>query len=334
MPEPPVEEPVVGVGGEGAGSRRRAAGAVATGLFLLVALAAVAIALRGDWAAWSGLEEETRGYVWDLSVLPLLAALAAGVTALLVSGVVWVWLFRAAGGRTGGAEAVAAWLGSNLGRYLPGKVWQLTSLAAWIRTRGDSGATALAVSLALQAAVLVAAAAVAAVTLGTRAFAGTDPRVVGAALAVAALALSPPVLRRAIRWGRRVLRERGEADIGGLDTARLMGAGLCALLLWTLYGLGFWALIHGLVSGGPVRLATATGIFAAGYLIGYLVLVAPGGIVVREGAIAALLGAAAGIPPGPATAIALAARLWTTVAELVAFGVAAGIGLRTRRRKG
>jgi uncharacterized membrane protein YbhN (UPF0104 family) len=63
------------------------------------------------------------------------------------------------------------------------------------------------------------------------------------------------------------------------------------------------------------------------YVAGYVVLIAPGGLVVREGAMAALLVTLAGIPLGAAAAIAAAARVWTTVAELIAFAVVAG-GLR------
>lgn len=310
------------------GSRRTVG--LATGVFLALAVVAVVVAIRGEWAAWTALEDDTRAYAWRVSVPLLVVALACATAALLASAGLWAAMFRSAGGRTGWREAMAAWLGSNLGRYLPGKVWQLASVAAYVRARGDSGATALAVSLALQAVVLAAGAAVAVVSLGGRAFGAASPWTIAIAVAAIALALNPAILRRSIVWGRHLLRETPTDEAPGLHYGVLLRAGACAFLLWGLYGVGFWVLCTGLVEGSPVSLPIATGVYAAGYIIGYVVLLAPGGIVVREGAIAALLGAAAGVPLGPAMAIALAARLWTTVAELFAFALAAGAGLRRR----
>jgi hypothetical protein len=246
----------------------------------------------------------------------------------LASGALWAALFRSAGGRTGWREAIAAWLGSNLGRYLPGKFWQLASLAAYVRARGDSGARALTVSLALQAVVLAAGAAVAVIFLGGQAFGAASPWTIAIAVAAIALALNPAVLRRSIVWAGYLLREEPTPEVSGLGYGVLLRAAACAFVLWGLYGVGFWALCKGLVGGSPVSVSIAAAVFAAGYIVGYVVLLAPGGIVVREGAIAGLLGAVAGVPLGPATAIALAARLWTTVAELLAFALAAGAGLR------
>jgi len=256
------------------------------------------------------------------------------VTALLATGRIWAALFRPAGGLTGPREATAAWLGSNLGRYLPGKIWQLTSLAAYVRSRGDSGATAFAISLALQAIMLATGAAVAVAALGTGAFGGASAWTLGLAGIAILAALNPAILRHLTRLGGRLMREETTSAGAPLGPRDLVLAGVGGLLVWGLYGVGFWALLEGLVAENTVTLYEAGGIFAAGYIVGYVVLFAPGGIIVREGAIAALLGAVAGIPIGPAAAVALAARLWTTTAELLAFGVAAGFGLRRGPRDG
>ena len=76
----------------------------------------------------------------------------------------------------------------------------------------------------------------------------------------------------------------------------------------------------------------ATAVFAMGYVMGYMAIIAPGGLVVREGAIIGLLGIVAGMPLGSATIIALVARVWTTVAEVLALGLAIAFGLRKSPR--
>ena len=60
--------------------------------------------------------------------------------------------------------------------------------------------------------------------------------------------------------------------------------------------------------------ATATGAFAASYLIGYLALIVPGGVGVREGFLILLLQGSIGL--GPAAALAVASRVALTINEL------------------
>ena len=71
---------------------------------------------------------------------------------------------------------------------------------------------------------------------------------------------------------------------------------------------------------GPVVLA---GVFAAGYVVGYLALIAPGGIVIREGAIAGLLAALTPMSLGVAAALAAMTRIWIVLSELLAISLVA-----------
>ncbi len=295
--------------------------ALGTVAFLFAALVAVGLALSGNWAAWGDLAASEMSR-WRVRPPWLAAAIGCEVVALCASGAIWAWLFRTAGGRAGVPEAAAAWLGSNLGRYLPGKIWQVTGLVGYVRGRGDSGAAALATLIAFQAAIVVTGLALAIAVLGVGAFdaVGRWPLVLGAVSLGAAL--TPPVLRFVIRLGRRLLRETGERRDAELDGRMLCRAVIGSLLVWPLHGLGFLALLEGLVLENTIGFPTALGVFAGSYVVGYLALVAPGGLVVREGAIVGLLTAATAIPAGPAAALALAARLWTTAAELVSFGLA------------
>ena len=295
--------------------------AFGTAVFLLAALAAVGLAFSGSWAAWGDLEASGMSR-WRVRPLWLAAAVGCEVAALCASGMIWAWLFRRAGGRAGVPEAAAAWLGSNLGRYLPGKIWQVTGLVAYVRGRGDSGATAFTTLIAFQAAIVATGVSLALAVLGAGAFEGVGrwPLVAGG-LALAA-ALTPPVLRFVMRMGRRLLRETTAHGDAELDGGLLCRAVLGSLLIWLLHGLGFLALLEGLVLENTIGFAMALGVFAGSYVVGYAALVAPGGLVVREGAIVGLLAAVTAIPAGPAAALALAARLWTTAAELTSFGLA------------
>ena len=292
--------------------------------FLLVAFAAVASALSGSWGAWLEMagSEDAR---WRVRPLWLTGAVASGTAALWISGAIWGSMFRASGGRTRLPEAAAAWLGSNLGRYLPGKIWQVTGLVGYVRARGDSGAGALATVLLFQAVMLATGSGVGLAALGAGAFEGVGPwPIVLGGLGVAA-ALTPALLRRIVRIGHRFLREPGEPGQVSLGASLLIRAVAGSLLVWSLHGLGFWALLQGLVAENPIDPLVACGVFSASYVVGYVAVIAPGGMIVREGAMTSLLSVAASVALGPAAALALAARLWATVAELIALG--AGLAL-------
>ncbi len=305
---------------------------VAALVFLTAALLTAGLAVASGWESWAALRDEARAFEWRLDAGWLTAALVAGGLALGITGRLWAWLLHRTGGRMATGEAVAAWLGSNLGRYLPGKVWQLTGIAAYLRARGDSGAAGLGTSIALQAVVLASGAGVGLATLGADALGGARPWVLAVAVLVIIGALHPAVLGALTRLGSRLLKEPDPPrSLGPPDLGR---AGLVSLLVWGLYGLGFWALVRGVTPAVAMGPLVSTGVFAAGYVVGYLVLVAPGGLVVREGAVAALLVSVAGLPLGAAAGIAVAARLWTTLAEFAAFVAAAPFGLRADRRRG
>ena len=296
---------------------------VAALVFLGLALIGVGVAIVTSWGSWVTLREQAAGFGWQARPLRLFASLALGVAALLATGGVWAILFRGAGGSASPREAAAAWLGSNLGRYLPGKVWQLTGITAWFAARGDSGAAGFATSLALQAIMLVTGAGLGVAFGGEAVADGVSPLLAGGLAVPLVLLLHPRVLDWVVRRVARLIREpEPGASVGGAAIAR---SAVGAVGIWFVYGVGLALLIDGLAPGHAPPPHVATGVFAAAYVAGYVVLIAPGGLLVREGA--------TGRPAGPAAAIAIAARLWTTAAELAALGLA-GIGLRGGRSRG
>jgi len=139
--------------------------------------------------------------------------------------------------------------------------------------------------------------------------------------------VQPPVVKAVMRLAGRLLKEPAVQTTPG--ASHIVQSSLVLAGVWTLYGLGFWSLCQGMVGEAGPSFLPATGIFAAAYVAGYLVLIAPGGLLIREGAMVALLVAITPLTTPVAAALALAARLWATVAELAALG----LGLITRKRE-
>ena len=90
--------------------------------------------------------------------------------------------------------------------------------------------------------------------------------------------------------------------------------GLC-LVMWALVSAGF-ALLAASMAPFAARDAVAVAAsFPVAWVVGLIAFVAPGGLGVREGVLAALLGGL--LPGGMAVVVALASRVWITAVELL-----------------
>lgn len=291
-------------------------------VFLGVALVFVVALLRGQWDSLDRVLDTTRAFAWSFEPWVLLLAVVAGAMDLLLMGLVWAALFRWTGGSAGRPEAVRVWVITNFGRYIPGKIWQLGGLAAYMKGRGDSGAAALVSVLAFQIITLVTGGAVAVSTIGLEwAGGGGDGWITALSLAaILLMALHPGVIRRiAGRLGGWLGEEDLVVDLAGRHIGAAAGG---MVLAWVAYGVGLMLLLRGVgVQVQLDQLPILTGVFAASYVVGYLVLLAPGGLVVREGAMTALLAELTAISVGVAAAVAVMARIWMIVAELAALAL-------------
>jgi hypothetical protein len=245
------------------------------------------------------------------------AALVLFTYALLVES--WRALVQAWGDRLGYGDAVRIWTVSNLGRYLPGKVWSIGAMGLLAQRAGVSPAAAAGsallgtlVNLAAGFIVLFLAgpAVVSTLAPGARPYVALLPFVAGAAL-IALPAVLPVGVRLAARVTRRAYVPR-RLRIATL--ARVVAANVAS---WVLYGVAFRWLAGALLPGLAGKWVEYVAVFAGSYLAGYLALVVPGGIGVRELSMTAALVRLGAASAPDAALLAVASRLWLTVLELV-----------------
>jgi glycosyltransferase 2 family protein len=273
----------------------------------------IGLALRSLVRNWSELRGQT--IALEFRPLHLIASLLLVwlIYAMLIAA--WRQMLGGWGQRLDVLSAARIWTVSNLGKYVPGKVWALAGMTFMAQRAGVAPWAAAASAVVLQAvgigtgaAVVGAAASVALETAHPGSRAALLLLILGSALAVA-LALWPPFARRLL----------GLAGVDATD-ARPPSAGTVALGIaanltaWLGYGAALMLLAAGLLPGVPLDAATATAAFTASYLAGLLALVAPGGIGVRESVMILLLQSPIGL--AAATVLALASRVLLTLAEL------------------
>ena len=210
-------------------------------------------------------------------------------------------------------DAARIWFVSSLGKYVPGKVWAIASMALMARDAGVAAWAATASAIILQALAVATGAGVAALA-GTQALRGADPRLVPLFWVTGAAGTFGVAL---LLWRPAVRRLLEVAGTGGQESPRIgplvFGAAANAVA-WLGYGFALWLLARAVLPSSTLSPGLAIAAFAASYVAGLVALFAPGGLVVREGLLIALLQGSIGL--GPATALAVASRILLTITEL------------------
>ncbi len=267
------------------------------------------LAIARNWTQIASFEWSIQPFELALSVLILIGAMAWGV---------FVWHRVIARFEAPGLKLRALlwiWFLSNLARYVPGKIWQFVG-AVQLGRRAGVPPSVILTSLVIHTGLTLVSAAL--VSLLALPVVLEELGATGAAFLVVAagsgvLLVHPAVLN----LGLRLIPDRLAAE--GLTWTGSWGDGIRLLALstvaWLIYGTAFALFADSLV-GIPLTLAPALiAANALAFLVGYMVLVSPGGLGAREAALALMLGPIGSL--GVAAVVAVAFRLWLILAELL-----------------
>jgi uncharacterized membrane protein YbhN (UPF0104 family) len=245
-------------------------------------------------------------------------------------GTFWWQLLRSQGAHVSWGTGVRSYFISQLGKYVPGKVWVIVirmGLLGGVVPRRVVAVTGVYETLTSMGAGAV---------IGALLFpylAGGQNVIPGGALALAAVALVPIIAGLLNRYAARVVARRKEPDAPALPAppVGLLAIGLLqASVGWCLLGLSLGLVMRGVAPEPPPwganeyrqeLAATATM-----YVAGFVVLFAPGGVGARElvlqQALVPVLRPASGpAAVGLAAFVAVIVRLVWTVAELLLIGI-------------
>lgn len=267
----------------------------------------VAASLREQWAnvRVAFAAAQPRWWLVGASCIVVLATYA-----LLIE--TWRIVLAGWSARVSFATAAAIWWLSSLGKYVPGKVWSLGTVAV-LAARQDIPPVRAAGSSTVVMIVNTLAGFVVLAGVGSRTFRLPPVAVVVVGLVAMALLLTPPLFPRAAALLSSVLRR--SIILPPLRRRYVLLAALTSAVAWVMYGLAFQLLAAGIMGDAPGTSSMYIASFAGSYLTGFLALFAPGGLGVRELVLAKSL-AATGLSPGDAWLLAAASRLWLTLLEV------------------
>ncbi len=298
---------------------------VLTGVRIVAALGIVFYLINTTVNQWS----EVRGVFHELSWPALILSFLAVLIGIGCNMMAWRAAAADVDHRLPVRTAAPIMLVGQLGKYLPGSVWAYVVQADLARRAGVPRARAFVASLVSTGIGITIGLLIGTIGLPTALEGAKDDAhgVVGRIAFIAALVALPfalvcaypRVLTRLMQFVLRILR-RPPLD-RPLSWHGVVGPGVWSAFAYGLIGTHLWFIAHGTAPGfgGWLR---CIGVMALAMSVSVFVVIAPSGIGVREFLITIALGGG-----GTALGIALASRLLFTIADVVAAGVAAAVGL-------
>ncbi len=282
--------------------------------------------------------DDVRGHLADISKLNFAIAAALFAIFLFVFRcLVWRHILNRFGYRVPLASAARIWSSSEMARYIPGVIWQVAGRVYLVKPYGVPGSVCAAsqileLVLFLLANILLGFGCL--VVFGFRHIHG-DARIWMFVLA-GMVPLLAGLLHPRIFYGlmNRLMRRLKKPDLN----TRLSGAELTGLLIWNVLGLLLQSVAVFLIVAGPLHLHWAkcyvvTGAYCLAWCAGFLAVLNPGGLGVREAVFVAAMQFA--LPPawhhdfsnksaliGFLTFLSGLLRLWTIAGELILTGIA------------
>ncbi len=302
-------------------------------LVLKTLAAVVLIAAVGRYFAKLLENEDATRRLWSARVEYLLPAGFLYLAAHTIWGTFWVQLLWSQGAHVSWSAGLRAYFVSQLGKYIPGKATVLLLRIVLLRHTGLSP-TLVAVTATYETLTSMAAGAtIAAVLLPWAGLGGEWES--GKAAALVGLAGLPIVLGILNRLVVRVAAKHRGPDAKPLPSPPvwLLGQGLLqALAGWACLGMSLWLTIQALAeeprSWELDDFLRDTSAVAISYVIGFVVLFAPGGLGARELLLQQVLEQQ--VPAAQAAIVAVVLRIVWTAFEMVVAGGVFWLGERGR----
>lgn len=279
---------------------------------LTVILAFCSYGLALEWP-------QVRPALGQLHWYSIAGALAAAMASAGCMMLAWRRLLADLGSKLPVPVAARVTFMAQLGKYVPGAVW---SFAAHVELGHDydvprrRGAASVIVGLAVAVATgLLIAAAI--LPLASPAVARKYLLFL-AVVPVIVICLAPPIMHRLLGFALKIIKQEPLNQ-------PVSWRGLAVALSWTvagwlLLGLQVWLLVADEAKDGVHSLLISVGAYALACSLALLLVVFPGGIGAREVILVAAL--APVLPHGAALAVALVARVISTMSDLAWGGIA------------
>ena len=282
------------------------------------------------WGNWNQVKDAS----FTFGVFPLLLSILIFVFSYLIQ--VWAWYLITLKLRIAISfrETLESWFYSQLGKYLPGKVWLLLSRFYFYESKGKSK-KAISVALYLETVSIIMAAGLmflAALIF----FKEVRPFYTGRQsmwpillFLSGFISLHPRVLQKILNWV--LIRFKREPISLSISYSNILWILLVCIISWTVGGLGFYFFVDSVFPVAPQYILFLTGALAISSILGLIAIFAPSGLGVREGVLIYLLSFMMATPV--AVIISILTRIWMTLIEIGLIGMIYLLGQLQKQQK-
>ncbi|MBN1880156.1 flippase-like domain-containing protein [bacterium] len=292
----------------------------------LILLLLIARYIARDWSRILDILHNISRPWMSLSLICYLA----GVTLI---GWNWVTVLRLLGTECGLLGGFRSYFYSMLVKYIPGRIWGAAGRIMFARQAGIPEGTS-ALGIIMESLLLMCSAAIVGFFLiGTFHSLPVEVRVLMLTSPLLIILLHPLIIHHGVQF----LGKRFPKYV--VEMSRIPGTGsICMLLIrycfvWIFQGVGFWCALKAMVDFSPRYMLMCIGGNTLAWLAGFLIVLTPAGLGVREIIITRLTYGIIG--EGPAAMIALISRIAVIVCELAGSAVISVIFfIHSRRVRG
>lgn len=245
-----------------------------------------------------------KSYHWNLNIYFWLGCILL-VVPYLFAPIVWWWIMRRLGANFSWGKGYRIWALSNIAKYLPGKVWHIVGRMALY----PGGKLVVMESIVLEmGAVMIAGFWIMLLTLLLTPLTLPVSKIVIGILGALTLPFifKPILLQKVIRYPvEKIKKERLPSQPLPFSSISFLFIFTIDIFYWFSYGFGYFLILKNIgLYSSPILLS---GVYAASWTLGYISLITPGGLGIREGVFAFLLKGV--LPLGIPALLALLGRI-------------------------
>jgi len=279
-------------------------------LSYIIVIVIFGIIFRQLYLSWGELAQ----YQWEIDVLLLIFSIVLIVVYFVLISLGWHQLMRYLGIRNlRRIQAIKIRTVSDLGRFLPGKIWLILGRVYLCKKKGICEAkttlsTFLEIAINIVAALIV--------------FLIALPYIPGVPsytfyglvfIPVFLIGLHPKIFKPVFEWGLKLLNKPyDDLEITYVQILYLL---LLFTLFWFFAGISLFFLTFSIYPISINLFLPLIGIFCISWVLGFLFFISPGGLGIREGILAILF--ALVLPTPIALILAIFTRIWMLGGELI-----------------
>lgn len=257
---------------------------------------------------------------WKINYPLLIASLLLMQVVLYAQSAIWTEIVTFFDKKVSFNKAFKIAYLSQLGRYLPGRIWQLFGMIYLAAKEGITKEEATVSFILWQVfltppGLLIAVVYLFLLETGEKYHAYSGFAWIGGAICIVFLVIYflPNLFRKMINFATRLLRQP-EVEF---QLKKMVGLRVLAFyfVTWNLYGVGFYLFLKSILPGVEFNLVEIIGAWTLAYLVGYWAIILPAGIGAREAILMLLLTPIIG---GDRAGVAvIGARAWSMLGELI-----------------